>query len=611
MENIEVNKINLHQPSNSVSLLSELYTNKTNTDLNFFSDGRTVSFHSVILRQSSDFLSHFIDSSETNLIILPGFSQVLSNFVSLVYTGRAHNLTKLKVNLLTSLCTELGIKTINEKDKAGDGNEDNEGENKAFNQFSLKVETDIWDESLQESCPLRLPLSRLDLKSKKRVHDDQGHVFYGFKGRVQLEYNKSPIGPYEGPYDQDPQVPLSAQLSNSLLSYDNYTNFLHPEEFPCKIFKIKQNYECIEDHQKIEALEVSDESSERFTKPDNGKVYYTCKKKFCKIPCPCLICSSNENQCPEHNMKHVDLFDEKEHLFSVRTTDFSCSAENFFSRSYVLKYPGIPKACLRCRKDLLHHKSYHLDFHFHCKFCKLYQYKLYPKSSKELKIREVKEKAWYEKVCPYCDKMFADQYQTKKHIECEHKKNSKIKCDECQKPFQSEQSLKYHKLVQHTIDPQKSYSCNICNKTFLIKVNLDNHVKFKHSDSRNIECKHCNSKFKQRKNLNAHMLNIHGTNPTKEDYWQDIKRDRFECSFCKKAFTRGTDLKVHITVKHSTKDLFNCSHCGTKFSYKNSLERHKAEKHSSELTKYECSHCGKLFNQKRNMQRHQLSHKEK
>ena len=167
MENIEVNKINLHQPSNSVSLLSELYTNKTNTDLNFFSDGRTVSFHSVILRQSSDFLSQLIDSSETNLIILPGFSQVLSNFVSLVYTGRAHNLTKLKVNLLTSLCTELGIKTINEKDKAGDSNEDNEGENKAFNQFSLKVETDIWDESLQESCPLRLPLSRLDLKSNK------------------------------------------------------------------------------------------------------------------------------------------------------------------------------------------------------------------------------------------------------------------------------------------------------------------------------------------------------------------------------------------------------------------------------------------------------------
>ena len=169
---------------------------------------------------------------------------------------------------------------MKKRTKKSDGDEQNEGEINSSNHVFLKVATDIWDKYSQESFPFRLPLSRLDLKSKKRVHDDQGHVFYGFKGRVQLEYNKSPIGPYEGPYDQDPQVPLSAQLSNSLLSYDNYTNFLHPEGFPCKIFKIKQNYECIEDHQKIEALEASDESSERFTKPDNGKVYYTCKKKF-------------------------------------------------------------------------------------------------------------------------------------------------------------------------------------------------------------------------------------------------------------------------------------------------------------------------------------------
>ena len=163
MENIEVNKINLHQPSNSVSLLSELYTNKTNTDLNFFSDGRTVSFHSVILRQSSDFLSQLIDSSETNLIILPGFSQVLSNFVSLVYTGRAHSLTKQNVNLLNSLCTELGINTIQEKDKESDGDEENEGEMNSSRHIFLKVETDIWDKSSQESFPLRLLLSRLDL----------------------------------------------------------------------------------------------------------------------------------------------------------------------------------------------------------------------------------------------------------------------------------------------------------------------------------------------------------------------------------------------------------------------------------------------------------------
>ena len=173
-----------------------------------------------------------------NLIILPGFSQVLLDFVSLVYTGRAHSLTKQNVNLLNSLCTELGINTIQEKDKESDGDEENEGEMNSSRHIFLKVETDIWDKSSQESFPLRLPLSRLDLQSERKVHDDQGHVFDGFKGRAQLEYNKSPIGPYEGPYDQDPQVPLSAQLADSLLSYNKYTNFLHPEKFQCKISQL-------------------------------------------------------------------------------------------------------------------------------------------------------------------------------------------------------------------------------------------------------------------------------------------------------------------------------------------------------------------------------------
>ena len=105
------------------------------------------------------------------------------------------------------------------------------------------------------------------------------------------------------------------------------------------------------------------------------------------------------------------------------------------------------------------------------------------------------------------------------------------------------------------------------------------------------------------------MINIHGTNPTKEDYWQDS--DPFECLFCRKRFTRRADLKVHITEKHSTKDSFNCNHCGKKCAYKSTLERHKEEKHCSELNKFECSRCGKLFNQKRNMERHQLSHDKK
>ena len=167
------------------------------------------------------------------------------------------------------------------------------------------------------------------------------------------------------------------------------------------------------------------------------------------IPCPCVACCSDRGQCPDHHISHPDLFDETDHLFSVRSTELSCTEKDFFNYSYVLKYSGISKTCFQCKLDLLDHKSYHLKFHWTCKFCKFYQYKLYPKSIKALHEREIQEQKWYKAVCPYCDKKFIEQYQKKKHVEKEHK-DKKLKCFECEESFQCQQSLDYHKLSNHT-----------------------------------------------------------------------------------------------------------------------------------------------------------------
>ena len=613
MEYYQITKKFSTQSDYCVSLLSGLHTAGTHMDTKLCSAGTIVLVHSAILSRCSEVLADMLASTESNLIILPGFSAVLSHFVSLIYTGQASRVSEKDMDLITSLCKELGVSTLPVVNRDIHTVEDTITTMNTFNHVNLKVESKISNEPSEQIFPLRLPMSRLVQKSRRDLIGDYDYVFDGFKGRIQDDYNKSPVGPYEGPYDQHPQVPLFAQLPKSGLNYEEYTNFVHPDDLRCKIFEIKQNYEDIDDLEKIEALKIRSVSTEIFdTSDDDEKVNYTCMKKSCKIPCPCHICSSVDNsQCPDHNMKHVDLFDQSEHLFSVRTTELSCSSESFFLNSYVLKYPGIPKACDRCRKDLLHHKSYHLKFHWKCKFCKFYQYKLYPKSIKELHKRESQEQAWYKKVCPFCDEKFVDPYQTRKHIECQHKQNYNIKCEQCQKPFQSKQSLHYHKLAQHTVDVQRKHSCKICHQSFLAKVNLDNHVKFKHSDTRKFECKKCNSKFKQRKNLNAHVLNVHGTNPRKEDYWQDLQKETFKCEVCGKEFIRKTDLKVHFKNKHAIRELFECEKCGEKFSYKKSLERHKLEKHGPDVRKYECQDCGKLFNQKRNMERHQLSHVKK
>ena len=445
----------------SFSLLSELQESGLHTDIVLFSDGRSVAVHSAFMSNCSDLICNLLASTESNLIILPGFSTVLFDFMTLVYTGQAANMSFQDSKMLALLCSELGMTSTLTADK------DNDQAIGLSNSQSLILETEMYSKSSDERFHLRLPISRINHGSEKELKST--HVFEGFRGRIQKEYNGSPVGPYEGPYDQDPKLPLYAQLSKSKLDYDKYTNFSHPENIHCKVFQIKEKPEDIEDLNRIELLEVEKDSTDIFVKPDDDRrVFYTCLKKSCMIPCPCRPCNSSEGQCPEHNIKHVDLFDENEHAISIRSTDLICSKESFFSvgRSYILKYPGIPKKCLRCKKDLLQHKSYHLDFHWNCKFCKLYQYKLYPKTIKELHEREIKEKTWYKSVCPHCDTKFSEPYQRKKHVELEHQ-NKKIKCEKCPKLFQCMQSLDYHKLTKHTEKVPLMHTCDICQHVFL------------------------------------------------------------------------------------------------------------------------------------------------
>ena len=307
-------------------LLTEVYQSASHTDTILYCDGRSVAVHSTIISNCSELLRNLLASSESKVIILPSFSPVLADFVSLVYTGHAANLSDQDTELLSSLCTELGMTTTSAVD------EENEHKGKKY-EF-LKLETDF-DSKSGERFHLRLPVSRIAHRSGHAANC--GHKFEGFKGRIQEEYNCSPIGPYEGPYDQDPQIALFAQLSKSKLDYDKYTNFSHQENMQCKIFQIKPKHEYFGDLEKIEALEIVENSTDTFVKPDdNHKVFYTCSKKSCVIPCPCNPCNSCEGQCPEHKIIHMDLFDEKEHAISIRSTELSCLNENFFtfSRSY-------------------------------------------------------------------------------------------------------------------------------------------------------------------------------------------------------------------------------------------------------------------------------------
>ena len=128
-------------------------------------------------------------------------------------------------------------------------------------------------------------------------------------------------------------------LPDSDLNYSSYSEFVHPENVSCGEFNVGKNYEKLNDLEKIDALaalvsdddssddQVSDEDEED---TDSEKVYYTCLKKKCRIPCPCAPCCTKEKQCTEHKVKHLQLFDEKEHSIVIRSSEDFCRDESFF-----------------------------------------------------------------------------------------------------------------------------------------------------------------------------------------------------------------------------------------------------------------------------------------
>ena len=474
----------------------------------------------------------------------------------------------------------------------------------------LRTETTV--EFGTKKFQLSMPSSRVS--RSEQVSDDV--QLGGFQGRVQREYNTCPVGCYAGPYDQNEKLKLSVQLPKSKLDYRSYSEFIHDEKLDCTELVIGQKYLLCDDLSKIDSFEIKEgsivthEESDDDDDNEEDKVGYTCFKQKCKIPCPCELCVTGSSQCSKHQMRHPKLFNENNDAICIRSSEERCDNEEFFEVSYINKYSGIPIECQQCEKDLLHHKSYHLNFHYSCKFCQQNWYKLYPKSPLEFKEKQKKEEDYHDTVCPFCDKKFCEPYFAKKHIEYSHQGKAPFQCDVCQAAFQSKQALEYHISKKHSKSARQE-TCKICQKVFKSKVSLDNHTRYVHSDKRKYSCQDCDSKFKEKKSLRNHNLNVHGIDQYIEKYQQNEEVKRFQCNECERSYQQKKDLNHHRRSKHGSgegEQIFFCPLCNASFKQKKILNAHMKGKHGPDET-FDCPKCGKAFNRKDHMRKHLYRHK--
>ena len=171
-------------------------------------------------------------------------------------------------------------------------------------------------------------------------------------------------------------------------------------------------------------------------------------------------------------------------------------------------------------------------------------------------------------------------------MEDKHADIEEIFCKICQKPSNSKMDMVLHMSRKHTVSlPDGLISCAECQKT-MKKESLFFHVSAVHFNIKTHKCSKCDRSFVKKINLREHMATVHSSESKK-----------FECEICGSKFKTKLRLQTHRSVVHPKGPREICPHCGTFFKTKHGLQKHVQRMHSENQNVY-CEKCGKSFKTK-------------
>lgn len=136
--------------------------------------------------------------------------------------------------------------------------------------------------------------------------------------------------------------------------------------------------------------------------------------------------------------------------------------------------------------------------------------------------------------CSFCDKKFGMKRILDNHIRNIHSSEKTFQCMKCFKYFKTDAALYNHEIIHK----QSNYLCELCDKKFHYKHNLEVH-RLLHSNDRKYSCNHCSSTFKTRNYLAKHL----------KGHFSETKS--FLCSYCDFKTTQKRYLSEHVKRKHS------------------------------------------------------------
>lgn len=133
--------------------------------------------------------------------------------------------------------------------------------------------------------------------------------------------------------------------------------------------------------------------------------------------------------------------------------------------------------------------------------------------------------------CEMCEKVFTLEKYRAKHISLVHNQESTIKCLYCPKKFVGLFQRHVH-VTEHHKERVKVMTCEFCGNCYTWKPYFLAHMKRKHGFEKKHKCEICNKAFLMRYELKNHMVRHTGNK-------------KFLCGLCGESFTRMIGLNRH------------------------------------------------------------------
>ena len=120
---------------------------------------------------------------------------------------------------------------------------------------------------------------------------------------------------------------------------------------------------------------------------------------------------------------------------------------------------------------------------------------------------------------------------------------------------------------------KKKNTCHVCGEDLMWLKSLREHIAKVHEDIRSFKCQLCDKAFIIKGDLEAHMTIMH-TGKNKHPK----KEKKIKCDTCGKYFTDNGKLGEHMNT-HTGEKPFKCQYCGVGFSNRSNHRKHEQSVH--------------------------------